>query len=81
MRAAIARGAPAFTGDWTLPKSGVSHYLTHWLDYPHLPYSPEYEIPSSTGQLPGFFCVEFVICAVVFKPHRINCRDFTFKID
>ncbi len=19
----------------------VSHYLTHWLDYPHLPYSPE----------------------------------------
>ncbi|OSL97164.1 putative transcriptional regulator YbaO [Escherichia coli T426] len=20
-------------------------------------------------------------CAVVFKPHRINCRDFTFKIE
>lgn len=39
----------------------VSHYLTHWLDNPHLPYSPNNEIPSSTGQKPGFFCVEFVI--------------------
>ncbi len=57
----------------------VSHYLTHWLDYPHLP-SPNNEIPSSTGQLPGFFALNLSFCAVVFE-HRINCRDFTFKIE
>ncbi len=73
--------APAFTGDWTR-KSGCLYYLTHWLDYPHLPYSPNNEILSSTGQLPGFFfALNLSFCAVMLKPHRINCRDFTFKIE
>ncbi len=39
----------------------VSHYLTHWLDYPHLPYSPNNEILPAPGNCPVFFCVEFVI--------------------
>lgn len=39
----------------------VSHYLTHWLDYPHLPYSPNNEILFQHRAIARFFCVEFVI--------------------
>ncbi|APE81332.1 putative DNA-binding transcriptional regulator (Lrp-like) [Escherichia coli] len=33
------------------------------------------------GNCPVFFALNLSFCAVVFKPHRINCRDFTFKIE
>ena len=60
--AAIARGAPAFTGDWTLPKSGCLSLFDALAGLSTLYLiPPNNEIPSSIGQLPGFFCVEFVI--------------------
>lgn len=34
----------------------VSHFLTHWLDNPHLPYSPNEILPASqTSRLAFFF--------------------------
>lgn len=75
------RGAPAFTGDWTLPKSGclslfdaLAGLSTSTL-FPRITRS----LPAP-GNCPVFFALNLSFCAVVFKPHRINCRDFTFKI-
>lgn len=77
-----ARGAPAFTGDWTLPKSGclslfdaLAGLSTSTL-FPRITRS----LPAP-GNCPVFFALNLSFCAVVFKPHRINCRDFTFKIE